>query len=142
NGNTWEQFNSTGLTNRATNQVILTSRDYLFVGTMGGGIFRSVLPITSVIDHEQLPERIILWQNYPNPFNPSTTIRFELPTESFVTLKVYNLLGKEVATLVNEAKKMGRYEFQWDATGYPSGLYFYRLTTNNFIQTKKLLLIK
>jgi len=83
-----------------------------------------------------------LMQNYPNPLNPSTTIRYELPKESRVLLKVYNILGQEVATLVNEEMKPGSYKVTWDATGFPSGVYFYRLRAGEFIETKKLLLLR
>ncbi|MCP4429439.1 MAG: T9SS type A sorting domain-containing protein, partial [Gammaproteobacteria bacterium] len=95
---------------------------------------------------EQLPKTYSLNQNYPNPFNPSTTVEFALPHAGFVTLKIYNILGKEVATLVSERLTAGKYEYQWDASregGVASGVYFYRLQTeSDFVQTKKLLLLK
>jgi len=80
--------------------------------------------------------------NYPNPFNPSTMIHFEIPKESYVTLKVYNLLGEEVATLVNEVKKMGGYEVEFNATGFTSGVYFYQINAGNFVSTKKMLILR
>jgi len=83
-----------------------------------------------------------LHQNYPNPFNPSTTIRFSLPQRSHVTLKVFDVLGREVARLVNEKKDAGEHRVVWDATGLPSGVYFYRLTTPTFSQTKKMEVIR
>lgn len=84
-----------------------------------------------------------LSQNYPNPFNPSTTIRFQLAKNSFVTLKIYNLLGNEIATLVNEYKAQGVYDIPFNASLLASGVYFYRLTTSTgFMQTKRLLLLK
>jgi len=83
-----------------------------------------------------------LEQNYPNPFNPSTIIRWQLPKESFVTLKVYDLLGNEITTLVNEEKAAGNYEVTFDASVLPSGVYFYTLSTGNFISTKKMILTK
>lgn len=88
------------------------------------------------------PERFVLEQNYPNPFNPSTTIGFKIRDYGFVTLKVYDVLGREVATLVKEEKKPGTYEVTWDATAVPSGTYLYRLTTGTGSQTRKLLLIR
>lgn len=88
------------------------------------------------------PERFVLEQNYPNPFNPSTTIGFKIRDYGFVTLKVYDVLGREVATLVKEEKEPGRYAVTWNATGVPSGTYLYRLTTGTGSQTRKLLLIR
>jgi hypothetical protein len=83
-----------------------------------------------------------LEQNFPNPFNPTTTIRFAIPQNEHVTLKVYDLLGREVATLVNEARSAGNHEAFFDASNLASGVYIYRLTAGNFIATKKFTLIK
>jgi len=84
----------------------------------------------------------VLAQNHPNPFNPSTTISFDLPRASEVTLKVFDLVGHEVATLANQKMQAGRYSFKWDASGMPGGVYFYRLQTEAFTQTRKLLLLR
>ncbi len=81
-------------------------------------------------------------QNYPNPFNPTTTISFTIPAASNVSLKVFNVLGKEVATLVNETKSAGNYSINFNASGLNSGVYFYQLTTDNFTSTKKFTLMK
>jgi predicted extracellular nuclease len=81
-------------------------------------------------------------QNYPNPFNPTTTISFTIPATSNVSLKVFNILGKEVATLVNETKSAGNYSINFNASGLSSGVYFYQLTTDNFTSTKKFTLMK
>jgi len=83
-----------------------------------------------------------LFQNYPNPFNPTTTIKYQIPEISFVTLKVYDVLGIEIAVLVNEEKSVGNYEVEFDATRLPSGVYFYRLQANEFVETKKMMLVK
>jgi len=84
-----------------------------------------------------------LEQNYPNPFNPSTIIAFALPKTAFVTLKVYNLIGEEVAALVSAKQPAGNYKVEWDATNFSSGVYFYKLTTDHgFIQTRKLVVLK
>jgi len=88
------------------------------------------------------PKEYILDQNFPNPFNPSTTIRYQIPQNGFVTLKVYDILGKEVATLVNEVKASGRYEVNFDASTLASGIYLYRLNVNDYLDVKKMLLIK
>jgi len=89
-----------------------------------------------------LPETYFLFQNYPNPFNPSTTISFSIPTSEFVTLKVFNLLGREVTTLVNEEKPNGIYNVQFDGSSLASGVYYYQLKSGEFVSTKKLLLLK
>jgi len=83
-----------------------------------------------------------LKQNYPNPFNPVTTINYQIPELSFVTLKVYDVLGSEVAILVNEEKPIGRYEVEFDGSELTSGIYFYKLQAGNFIETKKMILLK
>jgi aldose sugar dehydrogenase len=83
-----------------------------------------------------------LSQNYPNPFNPVTSIKYEIPSASFVTLKIYNVLGIEVATLVNETKQQGSYQAVWDAVKHPSGVYFYEMTAGDFKERRKMVLIK
>jgi hypothetical protein len=83
-----------------------------------------------------------LLPNYPNPFNPATTIEFSLPQSGFVTLKIYNILGEEVATLVSENLTSGTYKYNWDARGLASGVYLYRVETDNFVHTRKMLLIR
>lgn len=91
----------------------------------------------------QIPDNFKLYQNYPNPFNPTTTIEFDIPVQTKVVLKIYNLLGQEVAKLVNEELGAGRYEVKFDGSRIASGVYFYRITTGNgFSQSKKLLLLK
>jgi hypothetical protein len=92
-----------------------------------------------------IPERFVLEQNYPNPFNPRTSIRFQVSGLGFVSLKVYDVLGREVRTLVNEAKSPGRYQVEFDAGDLSSGIYFYRMRVAGgqpFIATKKLVLMK
>lgn len=89
-----------------------------------------------------IPKLYSLSQNYPNPFNPITTINFQIPELSFVTLNVYDVLGNEIVTLVNEEKPTGSYEAEFDATNLPSGIYFYKLQAGDFIQTKKMILLK
>jgi hypothetical protein len=88
------------------------------------------------------PRDFYLRQNYPNPFNPSTTISYDLPKRSFVTLKIVNVLGQEVATLVEGQQDPGQHQVKWSATGWPSGVYFYRLQAGKFVETKKLILLR
>jgi len=109
-----------------------------------------VLPVE--LTSQKIPNSINLKQNYPNPFNPSTKITYTIRELSFITLKVYNVLGKEVSTLVNEEKPVGSYEIEFSGIGgsasggyvfsLPSGIYFYRLQAGDFVETKKMMLIK
>jgi photosystem II stability/assembly factor-like uncharacterized protein len=89
-----------------------------------------------------LPARAMLFQNYPNPFNPATVIRYQVPVSSNVSLKIYNPLGQEIATLVDKVMQSGRYEVRFDGTGLPSGIFFYRLVAGSFLDTRKLLLLR
>ena len=110
--------------------------------------------LSSVTDQHTAPASYELEQNYPNPFNPTTTIRFSLPSQSpvkaegragegsFVSLKVYDMLGREVATLVNEDLKPGRYERTFDGSGLASGVYYYRIQAGSFVASRKVLLLK
>jgi Zinc carboxypeptidase/Secretion system C-terminal sorting domain len=101
-------------------------------------------PITTGISKNgnDIPSEYNLYQNYPNPFNPATTINYDLPNSGFVKLAVYNVLGKEIAVLVNEKQSAGKYVVQWDASSYPSGVYFYRIIAGDFTETKKMVMIK
>jgi len=90
----------------------------------------------------QVPGTFTLSQNYPNPFNPSTQINYEIPTTSLVTLKIVNILGQVVATLVNEKQEAGSHPVTFDASKFASGVYFYQLTAGNFNATRKMVLMK
>ena len=91
---------------------------------------------------DNIPKTYSLSQNYPNPFNPTTNIEFNLQKMSVVSLKVFNILGEELATLVSDRLSVGSYSYEWDATKYASGVYLYRLETDNFVDIKKMILIK
>jgi hypothetical protein len=105
-------------------------------------------PVTGGIeDNQNRPINYELSQNYPNPFNPTTKIRYEIPGQArndnmLVTLKVYDVLGSEVTTLVNEEMVVGKYEVEFTGIGLPSGIYFYRIQAGNFVETKKMVLMK
>jgi Secretion system C-terminal sorting domain len=119
----------------------------LFAGTNSMGVWRRPLSeITSVGKASMaLPNHFDLAQNYPNPFNPTTTIVYQVPhigVQNFVSLRVYDVLGRKVATLVNDQKPAGTYTQKWNAENFPSGVYFYRLQAGSFTQTKKLMLLK
>ena len=98
-------------------------------------------------EKELTPKEFRLFQNYPNPFNPTTKIKFSIPyvgtsLTKFVQLKVYDVLGNEIATLVNEEKSVGNYEVEWNAEKFPSGVYFYQLKAGSFIEAKKMVILK
>jgi hypothetical protein len=98
--------------------------------------------ISSFNDEIKLPEDFYISQNYPNPFNPITKIKYSIPQPSFVVLKVYDILGNEIETLVSEEKLLGVYEVEFNASNLSSGIYFYQLKAGDFISTKKLVLLK
>ncbi|MGD8306107.1 MAG: T9SS type A sorting domain-containing protein, partial [Ignavibacteria bacterium] len=104
-----------------------------------------VYDLITDVDNENpvdVPNEFQLYQNYPNPFNPQTRINFSVPEISLVSLKVFDVLGKEIATLVDEEKKAGTYEVGFDAVGLTSGIYFYKLVANNHYETKKMIILK
>ncbi|MBT8378769.1 MAG: T9SS type A sorting domain-containing protein, partial [Ignavibacteria bacterium] len=94
------------------------------------------------VDEKFIPSEFSLSQNFPNPFNPNTIIKYQIPEISFITLKVFDVVGNEVVTLVNEELSAGEYEVEFDGSGLSSGIYFYQLKAGNFIQTKKMILLK
>jgi hypothetical protein len=119
-------------------------KDYVFAGTFGRSIFRRPLSevLTSVKKEETTPKEFSLSQNYPNPFNPKTTITFSITKESYVTLKVYNVLGEEVRTLLSEEQPLGEHNIAFDASALPSGVYFYRITAGKLMATQKMVLLR
>ena len=143
NGTSWSAVNS-GLTNTSV-FALATSGTNLFAGTQGDGVWRRPLSefVTSVEETGlQLPEIYALAQNYPNPFNPSTTIHYQIPNAGHVMLKVYDMLGREVATLVNQEQEQGRYSAAFDASRLASGVYITRLTAGDYTKTLKMVLMK
>ncbi|MDZ7626437.1 MAG: T9SS type A sorting domain-containing protein [Ignavibacteriaceae bacterium] len=148
--------------NWTMNSVQLTTNDLLAVHISGGGVewgpglavgenkTALLYPIVVSVDAQtKIADDFQLYQNYPNPFNPTTKIKFTIPyiethrdASLHVTLKVYDILGNEIATLVNEEKLSGTYEIEFNATGLPSGIYFYQLKTDSFIQTRKMVYLK
>jgi predicted GH43/DUF377 family glycosyl hydrolase len=98
--------------------------------------------IVGVEDEGTIPTEFALEQNYPNPFNPSTTFRYSVPTQSKVVIKVFDVLGNEIATLMDEEKSVGTYELTWNAANLSSGIYFYQLKASDYVQTRKMILLK
>jgi photosystem II stability/assembly factor-like uncharacterized protein len=149
-GKSWRPCNS-GWTLPAI-QSIAAHGTYLFAGTgayngavwTNGGVWRRPLSELLSVHAESttLPRGYTLAQNYPNPFNPTTTISFEIPSLSFVSLKVFDILGREVSTIVSEELQAGTYTRQWNAANMASGVYFYRLHAGTYSQTKQLLLLR
>jgi hypothetical protein len=112
---------------------------------MGSAIGLDIVDVQGLITgitNNEIPTKYELYQNYPNPFNPTTTIKYAIPSPGFVTLKIYDVLGKEVANLINQEMAAGYYSVDVDGSNIGSGVYFYRLESSGFLQTKKMLLIK
>ncbi|MFA7418438.1 MAG: T9SS type A sorting domain-containing protein [Melioribacteraceae bacterium] len=147
NGSTWNTIN-TGLPTNTNGRTLILSNGALFLGTSEGVVWKrdlSDLGITSVKQvASEIPSAFELSQNYPNPFNPETNISYKLQTASQVSLKVYDVLGNEVATLVNEYQQAGKYNFELSINKFQlsSGFYLYTLKAGSFSSTKKMLLIK
>ncbi len=121
-----------------TDIAITSTSDSLYVlYNLGGGTVG-----IKDLDNEEIPVAFSLAQNFPNPFNPTTTIQFSLPQAGNISLKIFNLLGEEVKTLVNDFKQSGKHSVQFNANNLASGIYFYRIQAGNFVETKKMILIK
>lgn len=141
-GKTWTDV-GTGLPGGSSPMII--SKNYLFGATAIAGLWRRPLSemITAVKDEvKYLPSRFGLQQNFPNPFNPTTVITYDIAKSSHVRLTVYDVLGREVSTLVNAEKSPGQYRVTFDGSGLASGVYFYRLDAGKYVSTRKLLLLK
>jgi hypothetical protein len=124
---------------------ICTANGTLRAATHGSGLWqRTLYSVATSVEEElpPLPNSIKLNQNYPNPFNPTTKLSFVVGHSSLVSLKVFDILGKEVATLVNEVKQPGEYEVEWNAESMPSGIYFYRISTEKTSITKKMMMVR
>jgi hypothetical protein len=143
NGTSWNEINLGLPENLYVSSFVIDGMN-LYIGTGGCGIWRRPLSemITAVESSSELPTNFVLYQNYPNPFNPTTNIQFQIVDFGIVSLKIYDVLGNDVATLVNEEKPAGTYEVTWNAANLPSGVYFYQLKAGSFIATKKLLMLK
>ncbi len=118
--------------------------DYIYTGTWESSVWKRQISELVGIENvnNSIPSKFNVSQNYPNPFNPQTKIKFDVPKTSFTKLIVYDLLGREVTTLVNEELKPGTYEADWDASSFSSGVYFYKIISGNFVETKKMVLMK
>jgi len=163
NGNVDTSFGDNGFFITPTGLGLSTGREFeiqednkiVLIGNSNGNFATIRVNATSIssikeFPNLELPEEFILEQNYPNPFNPSTSIQYTISVKQFVQLKVYDILGGEVVTLVNEEQPAGIYEVEFSTTGGPassiknlaSGIYFYKLTAGDFVQTRKMVLLK
>ncbi|MGD1046555.1 MAG: T9SS type A sorting domain-containing protein [Bacteroidota bacterium] len=129
-----------------TTRVILNISPDGHIDFTNGDVYGKIIQTTTTGIKEnqvnQIPKEFSLSQNYPNPFNPATTISFNLPIKSFVTLKMFDIMGREVATIVSEELSAGSYSRSWNAANISSGIYFYRIQTGSFTETKKLILLR
>jgi hypothetical protein len=143
NGVNWVQKNE-GFSSIVPVMSLYIANNYIFAGTWGLSAWRRLLNEIIAVEKisEQIPAEYELFQNYPNPFNQSTMFNFQCSMEGMVELKVFDLIGREVATLVNEKLQPGTYEVRFDAVNLPSGIYFYQLKSEKFSETKKLIILK
>ncbi len=143
NGKNWSAIND-GLTAIGITALAIYN-GYLFAGTNNNGVWwRSLSGIVTNVekDHNELSLQFTISQNYPNPFNPATTIKYQITNSSIVTLKIYDMLGREIETLVDGYKTAGEYKVLFNASNLASGIYFYRIHAGDFVETKKLILLK
>ena len=143
NGTDWTQ-RTEGIGNLYVRSLCVFN-NYIFAGTDFNGVYRR--PLSELLTgiqtiSEMVPVNYSLLQNYPNPFNPTTNVQFSIINVQLVTLKVFDILGRDVATLVNEQLQPGKYEVTFDGSNYSSGIYFYKLSTTEFTDTKRMLMIK
>lgn len=143
-GNKWNVYKDSVFYNFSG--MVIDKYDNLWMSTYGDGLVvfnkNGVVLSNDVVKDNEIPEEYFLSQNYPNPLNPTTVINYEIPETGNVSLVIFDILGREVETLINEEKPAGRYEIRFDGTRLASGVYFYQLKAGNFISTKKLILLK
>ena len=128
-------------------ELSIDNQDRIWMGEVGTGrllVFDhdQLNVVTEIEDQELLPDKFLLSQNYPNPFNPVTSIEYRVPSNNYVSLKIFDALGREVRTLVNEIKKPGKYSVKFDASQLSSGIYIYRLQSESFTKSMKMMLLK
>jgi hypothetical protein len=147
NGSTWRSKRE-GLPSSTSGIQLLINGNYIYLGDGYINPQRCVYrrSLSEIIDvkkiSSEIPSKYSLSQNFPNPFNPSTKIEYSIPKSGLVTIKVYDILGKGIATLVNEIQSPGTYSVDFNGAELPSGIYFYRLQAGNYTETKQMILIK
>ncbi len=147
NGKEWKVFNkgNSALPDDWVYTLAIDKYGNKWIGTISGGL--AVYKENGIVTSNQepafsKPSEFHLFQNFPNPFNPATTIQFSVPEKDYVTIKVFDIMGREVTTLVNEYKASGEYKVEFNASDLPSGIYFYKLQSGDFISSRKLILLK
>ncbi len=143
-GNSWIQIREDGLSNAEFNSLAVND-SLIFLGTWGDGLWKSYLSdvITNTAESgNSIVKDFKLYQNYPNPFNPSTKIKYSVPESQSVKILLYDILGRELRTIINEYKRAGTYEVEFNADVLPSGVYFYRILSESYSDTKKMLLLR
>lgn len=141
-GSNWYQVNS-GLENTYTSCIARNTSGELFCGTENRGIYRaneSIIPVSQISN--TVPKDFRFFNNYPNPFNPVTNFRFEIPIESFITIKIFDMAGKEIYALKDQYYTPGYYEISWDGSDFASGIYLVKFFTDNYFNTQKIVLLK
>lgn len=142
NGLNWFEVNS-GIYNKMITTVYFDNAGFGYAGTYYGGLYKTNISTIGLLNiSTEVPNSFSLKQNYPNPFNPVTNIEFSVPEKSFVRLTVFDVTGRVVEILVNQELKAGIYKSDWNAANYSSGVYFYRLTSDGFTDTKRMVLLK
>ncbi len=141
NGNSWNSIGMGGLS--VSTLIVSKNSDSVFAGTKEGKIYISkrITGVTSV-ESDEIPTKYKLYQNYPNPFNPITTIEFDIPEKSTVKIKIYDILGREITTLIDKELDAGKYKENFNANNLASGIYFYSIEAGNFKAVNKMMLLK
>ena len=142
NGDNWSFFNDS-LTATAIRGLRIFN-GYLWAASYNYGLWKRYVgyPTNIKTISSEISLKFDLFQNYPNPFNPTTIINFDIAKKGYVKLIIYDVMGREVTTLVNQKLNAGSYKIDWNGSNYSSGVYFYKLETSDFVQTKKMILLK
>jgi len=141
NGDNWTQL-SGGIFYPFVDAIAFDSTGFAYAGTLGGGLYKSTISTPVNNNNIAVPKKYLLEQNFPNPFNPTTGIRYSIPVGGFVSLKIYNILGNEIETLVSSYQPAGNYQIMFDGSRLSSGAYFYVLQSGDYRETKRMLLVK
>lgn len=142
-GSSWTETQPAGDIDKQWSTTSMSSDgSKLIAGVDDGRLYLGESILTGIENDKTIPGQFILYQNYPNPFNPTTKISYQIPADDFVTLKIFDVLGREAATLINTNQTAGFYEVTFNAANLTSGVYFYKIEAGSFSSVKKLLLMK